>query len=279
MNDNKSNVAEHPTLTRRQGKVTEFEVIRLLENYRHHPTRPISISIDCNSFAWVKEKNGIKSAGNILSKEVSLWADAVGHRTVDTLLLCFPFRYLQPYELTEVMHALASRFSLAESASDRCHRVATHIDEINSDHVALLKGLGFNHYQIVLSRDDLEDLKKIEDVTKLIRQYSFSGVGIQIHDADCLDDLRDHVIHVKTKVKPDYIYIGCLPKLLSRNLAGGGTIIFDGEYELEEDCINLGVEGTSYLQSMVLQNFCNPDRYLGAIEEGKLPVNTGPLSF
>ncbi len=278
MNESKSNIAEHPTLSRLQGKVTEFEVIRLLEKYRHHPTRPISISIDCNSFAWVNEADGISPPGRLLSKEISLWSEAVGHRTVDTLLLCFPFRYLKPYELTEVMHALASRFSLSET-SDRCHRVATHIDEINGDHVALLKGLGFNHYQIVLSRDDLEDIQKIEEVTKLIRQYSFSGVGIQIHDADCLDDLREHVIDVKTKVQPDYIYIGCLPKLLNREMVGGGAIIFDGEYDLEEDCINMGVEGTSYLQSLVLQNFCNPERYVSALEAGKLPVNPGPLSL
>ncbi|WP_075185303.1 hypothetical protein [Teredinibacter haidensis] len=277
-NERTSNIAEHPTLIRRQKKVTELEANRLLENFRRHPIRPINICIDGNAFAWINELETSCTAGQLVSKEVQLWADAIGHRSVDALLLCYPFQNLQPYELTEIMHALASHFSLAESGK-RCHRVATKIGEINSDHVALLKGLGFNHYQIVLSRDDLEDLPRLEMVTSLIRQYAYSGIGIQIHDADCLDDLREHVIEVKKRISPDYIYIGYRPKLLNQELETNGSIIFDGEHEQIDDCINMGVEGTSHLQNLVLQNFCSPQRYLSALNAGQLPVNPGPLSL
>jgi len=274
----KSNIAEHPTLARRQSKVTEFEANKLLQAFRQHPTRPVSICIDGNAFSWVHDTDTVNGPGHMLSKEISLWADAIGHRSVETLLFCYPFQYMQPYELTEIMHALASHFSLAESDT-RCHRVATKIEEINSDHVALLKGLGFNRYQIILSQDDLNDLPRLESVTKLIRRFSFSGIGIQIHDADCLDDLREHVIEIRKRLLPDYIYIGYRPKLLDKGLETTGSIVFDGENELEDNCIYMGLEGTSHLQSLVLQNFCNPKRYLSALEAGQLPVNPGPLSL
>lgn len=274
----KSKIAEHPTLLRRHTKVTEFEAYRLLESFRRHPSRPVNICIDGDAFGWVSKAGNGKSAGQILSKEVQLWADAIGHRRVHSLLVCYPFRNLQPYELTEVMHALASQFSLSESDT-RCHRVATNIAEINSDHVALLKGLGFNHYQLILSRSDLEDLETLEAVCKLIRRYAFTGIGIQIHDADCLDDLRDHVLEVRRRLQPDFIYIGYRPKLLGTAQDSPGSILFDGEYELNNDCIYMGIEGTSHLQSVVLQNFCNPDRYLSAVEAGQLPINPGPLTL
>jgi len=277
-NEHITNIAEHPTMQRRQTKITEFEATRLLENFRRQPARPINICIDGNAFAWVKQNNNITSTGNTLCREIHAWAEAIGQRNVDALMLCYPFQYWQPYELTEIMHALASHFCLSES-TQRCHRVATKISEINNEHVALLKGLGFNHYHIVLSRDDLEDIPRLESLVKLIRQYSFSGIGIQIHDADCLDDLRDHVKDVQQKIAPDYIYIGLHPKLLNREIQSKGAMIFDGEEELEEDCIYMGLEGTSRLQSLVLQNFCSPQRYLSALESGHLPVNPGPLSI
>jgi len=277
-NDPKNNVAEHPTLSRRHSKVTEFEVYRLLENFRQHPTRPVSICLNGMSFSWIKDKgpNDQTSAGNLLSKEIQLWSDAIGHRIVESLLFCFPFQFMQPYELTEIMHVLASRFSLSESHT-RCHRVATKLDEINSDHIALLKGLGFNQYQIIVSREDLENLAALDDAMQLIRQYSYSGIGIQIHDADCLDDLRDNVIDLKSKLRPDYIYIGYRPKLLDNNMEYG-AIIFDGENEMEQNRIYMGLEGTSNLQSLVLQNYCNPERYISALKSDKLPINPGPLS-
>lgn len=277
-NERNSNVAEHPTLLRRHGKVTEFEAVRLLDVFRRHPTLPVSICVDGDAFSWVRNHLNATSPGQLISKEIALWAGAIGHRTVDTLLLCYPFRNLLPYEITEVLHALASNFSLSES-EHRCHRVATNITEINGDHIALLKGLGFNHYQIVLSRDDLDDLTRLEATAKMIRQYSFSGIGIQIHDANCLDDLRDNVLEVKKRISPDYIYIGHRAKLLDADSASKGSIIFDGENELEDNCIYMGLEGTSHLQSLVLQNFCSPKRYLKALEAGQLPVNPGPLNI
>jgi len=277
-NEPNSNIAEHPTLLRRYNKVTEFEAVRLLEQFRKHPTLPVSICINADAFAWVKEHNNALAPGQIIRKEIKLWAEAIGHRTVETLLICYPFRNLEPYEFTEVMHAMASSFSLSESANRR-HRVATNIAEINSDNVALLKGLGFNQYQIVLSRDDLTDLPRLEATAKLIRQFSFSGIGIQIHDADCLDDLRDNVIDVKQRINPDYIYIGHRSKLLDSENNSKNSIIFDGENEMEDNCLYMGLEATSHLQSLVLQNFCSPKRYLKALEAGQLPVNPGPLSI
>lgn len=277
-NELNSNVAEHPTLQRRKKKVTEFEAVRLLDVFRRHPTLPVSICIDGDAFSWVRDYHGATSPGQLITKEIALWAGAIGHRTVNTLLLCYPFRNLLPYEITEVLHALASNFSLAES-EHRCHRVATNITEINSDNIALLKGLGFNQYQIVLSRDDLEDLPRLEATAKLIRQYSFSGVGIQIHDANCLDDLRESVLDVKQRINPDYIYIGHRAKLFDADAITKGSIIFDGENELEDNCLYMGLEGTSHLQSLALQNFCSPKRYLKALEAGQLPVNPGPLSI
>ncbi|WP_045859064.1 hypothetical protein [Teredinibacter purpureus] len=273
-----SNIAEHPTLQRRKTKVTQLEASQLLENFRRSPIKPISICVNGETCLPLSQLGSPDTAGHILSKEINLWSEAIGHRSVETLLMCFPFKYMQPYELTEIMHALASHFSLAES-NNRCHRVATLIDEIDSDHVALLKGLGFNHYQIVLSQKDLEDLPRLKVATKLIRQYAFSGIGIQIHDADCLDDLRDHVLDVRKQVTPDYIFVGHQPKLLSKELETGGTIIFDGENELEDNCIYVGPEGKAHLQKLVLQNFCNPQRYLSALKAGQLPVNPGPLNL
>ncbi|TVZ39592.1 hypothetical protein P886_3997 [Alteromonadaceae bacterium 2753L.S.0a.02] len=275
-NESKSNIAEHPTL-RRHTKITAFEASQVLEQYRRHPSQTVSICLDGNAFGWANGNPQTPSAGNLLAKEIKLWAEALGRKSVENLLLCYPFQQLQPYELTEIMHALASHFCLSESDL-RVHRVVTNIDEINSDHIALLKGLGFNHYQIALSRDDLEDLHRLKEVTELIRKYAFSGIGIQIHDSNCLDDLRDHVIDVRNLVSPDFIYIGNRAKLLQRDMSFSGGILFDGECELNENCIYMGLEGTSHLQSVVLQNFCTPERYLEALQEGKLPVNHGPLN-
>lgn len=275
-NEPKSNITEHPTL-RRHTKITAFEATRVLEKYRLHPTQTVSICLDANAFRWTRNNPHTPGAGYLLSKEIRLWADAIGRKSVDNLLFCYPFQHMEPYELTEIMHALASHFSLSEAQS-RVHRVVTQLEEINSEHIALLKGLGFNHYQIALNRDDLENLPKLREVTALIRKYAFSGIGIQIHDSNCLDDLRDSVLEVRKMVSPDFIYIGNRPKLLDSDLGSGGGILFDGECELGENFIYMGLEGTSQLHSLVLQNFCTPERYLESLEANKLPVNHGPLN-
>ncbi|WP_028877284.1 hypothetical protein [Teredinibacter turnerae] len=273
-NEPKSNISEHPTL-RRHTKISAFEAARVLEKYRLHPSHSVSICMDGHAFRWARTDPQAVGAGALLTKEIKLWADAVGHKSVENLLLCYPFQSFEPYELTGIMHALASHFGLSES-EQRVHRVVTHQDEVNSDHIALLKGLGFNHYQIALNRSDLEDLDKLKAVGDLIRKYAFTGMSIQIHDSNCLDDLREHVIEVKRMIAPDFIYIGNRPKLIDNDLSANGGILFDGECELENNCIYMGLEGKSHLQHMALQNFCTQNRYLEALQEGKLPINHGP---
>ena len=269
---------QYPRLDQASNQIVDLEAHRILSRFRNGEGGYINLAIDTLDFAPFKNtETQIKFDGpvsKLLVKEISLWSKMIGRKNVRQLLLSHPFHLLEPYQLTEVMHALASHFSLSEAA-DRRYVAASNIGEIGNQHIALLKGLGFNHYQLITDHRDLAEISLIRNAMRQIRQFAFRSVSIQVRDAGCLDDLSEHIQELTRECSPSFIFIGNRPKLLNIDPAQQqpGTIIFDGEDDVTDNTLTLGLEEKSFFDGLEIENFCDPQRYLNALESGRLPIH------
>ncbi|WP_188150551.1 hypothetical protein [Teredinibacter waterburyi] len=269
---------QYPRLDQASNEIVDLEAHRILSRFRGSHGGHINLAINTLDFRPFMDSE-IQPAfegpvSKLLVKEVSLWSKMIGRKSVRQLLLSHPFALLEPYQLTEVMHALASHFSLSEAA-DRRYVAASNIREIGSQHIALLKGLGFNHYQLITDYRDLAEMSLIRNAMRQIRQFAFRSVSIQVRDADCLDDLRGHIQELTRECSPSFIFVGNRPKLLNIDPAQQepGTIIFDGEDDVTDNTLTLGLEEKSFFDGLEIENFCDPQRYLNALESGRLPIH------
>ena len=273
---NKRNVlkiSEHLANQRKQrSPIVEMDIYRLLQRANNHcALAPINVCINGEKLQAIQQLS--LSPSILLSSEIKLWTEMIGHRPVNNFLFCFPFPSLQPFELTQILHTLASSFSLSEGV-ERMHRVVSGLDEINPEHVALLKGLGFNHYQVVVTTDELENLQQLKSIVRLVRRFSFQGISLLIRKTSCLGNLRAQIIAVQQQISPDFIYIGHHPKLIHENCDYPDAIIFDGDNEPLDNSLGLGPEGISQFCDTQLQNYCKAETYTSALQQNKLPLRS-----
>lgn len=282
--NSKSNVTELKPVGSRNTSGADESLLTRISSYLKDKRALVNVCLNTKRLESVSKEE--HSAIALVVKELEIWSKLLGKRDVDILQIRHPFLYLAPSDLTEFRHILASRFHLSESDA-RQHRAVSKIEDLSEDGLALLKGLGFNQFQICATQrgNDLEDcIAAIE----LIRKYDFPCVGIQITDADCLGEMRELITGITAKCHPDFIYLGSQTGLLDltdcwkpeiyqykadqhRNTA----VLYDQDLSVQNNCLSIGPEGTSYLNDELLQNYCDHERYSNAVQADKLPVNTG----
>ncbi|MBX2858974.1 MAG: hypothetical protein KTR17_09950 [Cellvibrionaceae bacterium] len=266
------NISEHLAKQRVRTPIVGMDIYQLLQKANVSAGLPISVCINGDRLQAIQQLS--LSPCTLLSSEIKLWTEIIGRRAVDNFLFCFPFQALQPFELTQIMHTLASRFSLSQSAQ-RVHRVVTSQDEINPQHIALLKGLGFNHYQVVVKTGELDNLQHLKSKVQLIRRYTFQGISLLIRKTSCLGNLRAQIIDIQQQIAPDFISIGHQPKLSDlSSYSCSDTIIFEEESEPLNNSLGLGPEGVSRFCNTQLQNFCKAEAYTEALQQNQLPLST-----
>ena len=231
--------------------------------------KPLRIVLDCQRF------NGLSGAGeatiDFMTAEIQLWASTLGARTIRSLYLVHPHPCLEPYELTRILHLLASRFRIA-SADKRKYAVVSACGEINASHLALIKGLGFNCYQLVIAADELAEPDAVMKKVRLLRDYALHPVGIQLLHTDCVGQMRDCIKQIEVRCQPDYI---CLSNAWdSFDIEAATDRGPNGDLACEQiDVLELGPEGNSTIGDISIQNYCSREKYKAALEVARLPIH------
>jgi len=233
----------------------------------------LPINLGINSESLVTLNTHTHSAAEILRAEIPLWAKLLGARPIGTFEVIHPSMCFQPYELTALIHCIASAFNV-HSMSKRQHRAICSIDDINNETLALLKGLGFTQLQIQIPQLESLTSPAFHERCQTINDYHFDFFGIQLTHSDCLDQLAPSIRSFVQQCHPDYIFIGLrsLNITLSSEDKQSARIIID-EGNQHHDNLCLGPESTSTLNGYTLQHLCSPQRYKQCIEDGRLPLH------
>ena len=232
---------------------------------------PISLSINSESVLILNTSS--PNASEILRLEMQLWAKLLGPRAIDTFELIHPAMCFQPYELTSLVHCVASTFNV-HTMSKRQHRAVCSVNEINDESLALLKGLGFTQIQIQVAQLTSLTSPEFHHRCKTIKDYHFDFFGIQLAHTDCLDQLAPRIREFVKQCHPDYIFVGARSlniSLCDEDKQSARIIVDEGNGRHDNLC--LGPESVSTINGYTLQHLCSPSRYKQALSEGRLPLH------
>ncbi len=233
------------------------------------PHAPLRLIIDCNAFATLQSHDMPLSA--LISHELRLWSEALGPRHISGLFVLHPYTTLAPCELTEVLHAVSSRFQISETNSVT-FSIVSELTPIHANHLALSKGLGFTNVQIIVNEAQLADERAIAKTVSLLREYRIESVGIQIHVADCLGDLRNSIRRIDAACQPDYICIG--QQLTALDIVADKGCRYSQSLQDENgDTLALGPGANSTINGRHLSNYTAPQRYTEALLDARLPIH------
>ena len=211
-----------------------------------------------------------------LVSEIGLWSQTLGQQNVQAIELHQPFAKLEPFEVTQLMHLVASKFSLGKSAQNM-HLAITALDEVNHNHLALLKGLDFTYYQIQLANPDELALEILEKKIELIREYQFKCVGVQLIHTDCLADMRSLIQAINNSCGPDYICLGPAQDQFDVTTSRIREDYLAVRSDL--DIVELGVGASSRLGNWQLKSYSDPTRYKTSLQKQQLPLHRQMKEF
>ncbi len=237
------------------------------------PAKNLHLVIDCHRYqALIRER---KPLVNVLCQEINLWATILGEREISALFVISPHRFLLPFEFTRVLHEIASKFQLTDN-THKCYTIISDLNEIKSEYLALIKGLGFNRYQIRTHTQSAEDIQTLSKKVALIREYAIGDVGIELYHPDRLDEIRENIREIQVECQPDYICLG--------NAWNSEDVVFtNAHHDIEPwqeshfDTLELGPQATSEIADYRVQNFCANEKYMAALSVNRLPIHTPEL--
>ncbi len=246
--------------------------LALIEELSLVPVRPVRLVIDCLRFE--KIHNSSVSFSEFIKDEIHLWSSALGQRTIKSLFLFHPYHLLAPFELTRVLHLIASKFHIPDQGQeDKNFAVISESEHLNVNHLALSKGLGFSNFQIALSPAQQNDLDSLSKKIRLLREYSVNSIGVQLLHSDCLGETRDKIKQIEAQCQPDYICLGHTLDSLDI-VSDNGTSFSDTLQDDEVDVLELGPEGRSSIGDITVENYCCADKYRSSLEQKRLPIHT-----
>ncbi len=242
----------------------------LFEELSLVPVRPLRLVIDCLQFEKISHSN--VSFSEFIKDELLLWSSVLGQRTIKSFFLSHPYHLLAPFELTRILHLIASKFHIpAEGQQDKSFAVISEGDHINVNQLALSKGLGFSNFQVVLKPEQRHNLAALSKKIRLLRDYNVSSVGVQLLHSDCLSEIRDCIKRIETHCQPDYICLGHTLDGLDI-VSDNGSAFSDTLQDDQVDVLELGPEGRSSLGDLTIENYCCANKYRASLGQKRLPV-------
>lgn len=158
---------------------------QLFQRIRHSIT-PISLNIDCKA----AQQNALSQADSNFSyrhfiQELLLWSPHLKSRPVSRIWINDPFCSMDPPDLTELVYAIAQNFRLRKGRQE--HIAVLSCESATREHIALLKGLEFNHIELyLLPQCSVPEVAILRDIIKDFR-FPFMSVGFDVlpapHDA------------------------------------------------------------------------------------------------
>ncbi|WP_370978166.1 hypothetical protein [Agaribacterium sp. ZY112] len=235
--------------------------------------KPMAIIIDAQQgLELLAEQSEI---GLSLQKELKLWHKALGRRKISCIELHYSGAFLHPFDITGIIHGIASKFDI----SDALYRVVLSPDDAQTEVLALLRGLSFQHCQLAIEHAQSDQLQMLEEPIDEARTYKFARVGVQIQHSEGVENLRKSIRVMRDRYSPDYIYIGSTTYPLGEKDIEQQTTLFKEDLiEVSTDHLNLGPGASSKFGSLRLTNFSDIGHYLEEIEKGQLPLHQRPLS-
>lgn len=232
------------------------------------PQRPVSLIVDCARFSALQTPS--KRPVDYLTSELKLWASVVGARPVESLFLQQPYVHLEPFELTRLLHEIACCFQVNRTGEKK-YVVTSDTQQITSAHLALIKGLGFCCYQIIVPDHHLNNFEALTRKIKLIRDFNIPLVGLQFLHADCLSDICQSIKKLQASGGPDYICLGS-PWEAMHIVSATQNATVDFSHPDNIDVIELGPEGDSHIDDIHIQNYSAIERYKASLEVNRLPI-------
>lgn len=116
-------------------------------------------------------------------RECSTYADSLGRRPISQILLRHPFMSFNGADIIELIHSVSTQFNLnhrGQADIEYCAELM--FEDVNTDNIALLKGLGFNELLLCLpyerpNRDTANTLRKHWDQAL---QFDFNNTSIRL---------------------------------------------------------------------------------------------------
>ena len=227
--------------------------------------KAIQIALHCERFEACIARQW--SITDLLIQEIDLWAKYLGPRTIESIHIYNPTAYLEPYELTRIMHAISSHFHFS-GGGNKHHVVVSPPEQINKDTLALLRGLGFNQCRLLLNAQPQKTLHVLIEKVNAVRELNFTYVGIQLSHTIDPNSIRELTYTLCQSCNPDYICVG------NENNAFNVFTREHHPYEKENnDTLELGPESCSILGDNEFVGFKDPDRYFTAITNRKIPTH------
>jgi len=241
-----------------------------IDNLCLDPSRALAIVLDCDKFHAFSSTRHLAAKHIVI--ELEQWATALGSRKVHSLHINQPQRLLKSFELTKVMYLLASKFRVTPQ-SQGAQSVISYLDDINGEHLALIKGLGFTTYHIIVNPEELADKARLAKKIATLRDYAMHTIGIQLLNTHNLADMRASVQEIRRHCGPEFIYTGA-PWNRSDVYTKDQYDSTDSETHSDAiDRVELGPEGTHRLGDETLSNYSSPVKYEHALAIKRLPIH------
>ena len=249
-------------------QITAISAYSLLVNRLQKTTlRPFELVIHGGQFTALDKLD--ESIADLTSLELALWSKILGQRKISSVKLFQPFHFFQPYELTQIMHTAACKFEIDKSSASN-HLVVSPIEKTNENTLGLLRGLGMNQYQITVDRFDSIELEKLYNKLRLIRDFKFNRVGVQLSHKDCLDEMKVLTDQIIQYGAPDYICTGSLDNIFDLYVNQNQQPICE---QTQNDKIEVGLDSLSQIEDIKIKGFSDAHRYQDALRRGNLPVH------
>lgn len=231
-------------------------------------TRLLTIEIDASRMKTLLQDNDY--VGSILQKELRLWRKALGPRAINTVELNYQNHHLEPFEITGLIHTLASTFQL----DDAIYRIVIQPEDADKEVLALLKGLKFSHCQFVIEHAQADALGMLKKPIANARTFQFDKVGVQIYHSEGMENLSKSIKSLRAEFEPDYIFIGAITHILTNNDLDEQQTLFEDDLSHRKcDFLSLGPETRSQFGDQKVDSFSDIKRYIEAIQNELLPIN------
>lgn len=263
----------HFPLERRAVPATPY--LEKVQELSLSPQRALSVVVDCTRFNTLHSSH--QRPVDYLLLELRLWASILGARPIDSVFLQHPYQHLEPFELTRLLHEIACRFRVKRSGEKK-YVVTSEGEQISSAHLALIKGMGFCCYQIVVSEQQLANIEALAKKIRLIRDFNIRLIGVQLLHTDCVNEMSKAIKKLQDKGAPDYVCLGN-PWETMNILSGSQPASLDFNHQPNIDIIELGPDARSHIDETSLQNYSAIEKYTASLDVSRLPIVIHQLNY
>lgn len=267
--------------------LSQSVVADLLHSQIRSSIAPIGLEIDCLALdAWAKFHGHTHFEHISLVHELKAWGPLCSARPLSQVWVNRPFTIMDAPGLTQLVYAIGQSFKVIRGHHVE-HATSLSLDDIERANIALLKGLNFNHIQLIC--DSPLSLAKIEACVTTIREFKFPWLSLMIHLPEHNDQGVDALMELLDLTQPQAVAFNRTPEMLihlgsdsvAELLNQYGYYLHNNHslirfhstlHPKPTDVVRLGPGAYSHLAGIQAVNFDQPDAYFERVNHRQLPV-------